>query len=79
MLGILGKQSYIYYVNEKRQDMIEWFLKLDESQKLQFIEDLFNEGNEMEALALVKIVLDAPLNQGGIQTEKIKKVINERI
>ena len=59
--------------------MKEWFLQLDESQKLQFIEDLFNEGNEMEALALVRIVLDAPLNQGGIQTDKIKKIINERI
>ena len=28
--------------------MKEWFLQLDESQKLQFIEDLFNEGNEMK-------------------------------
>tara|TARA_R110000751_G_scaffold221276_1_gene323790 strand:- start:413 stop:601 length:189 start_codon:yes stop_codon:yes gene_type:complete len=55
--------------------MKDWFLTLNKEDKLKFVNDLYQEGKVMEAFYLVKILLDTPLDKGGVSTEEIKKIL----
>jgi hypothetical protein len=52
----------------------DWFLGLPAEIKLELLGDMLKEGNAGMALATAKILLDAPLSEGGISTEKINRV-----
>ncbi len=55
----------------------EWFLSLPEEMKLKLMGDMLSEGEAGMALATMKILLDAPISEGGISTEKINEVWNK--
>lgn len=55
----------------------EWFLSLPEEMKLTLLGDMLKEGQAGMALATAKILLDAPLREGGVSTEKITAVFDK--
>ena len=52
----------------------EWFLSLPEETKLGILEDSLKEKEFGIFMAMTKILLDAPIQTGGISTEKIEEV-----
>jgi hypothetical protein len=57
----------------------EWFLSLPKEIKLQLIGDMLKEDQAMMALGAAKILLDAPISEGGVSTDEIKEVMDSRI
>ena len=57
----------------------DWFLSLPEEIKLKFLGDMLKEGESGTALAAAKILLDAPISNGGISTEDINKVFDNNL
>ena len=55
----------------------QWFLGLPEDFKLKVMGDMLNEGKFGMAFQTMKILLDAPITDGGISTEKINKVFED--
>ena len=55
----------------------KWFLSLPEEMKLTLLGDMLKEGNAVGALETAKILLDAPIHEGGISTGKITKVFDD--
>ena len=62
-----------------KQQEKEWFLSLPKEIKLQLIGDMIKEGQTMMALEAAKILLDAPITEGGISTDEIKEVMDTSI
>jgi len=52
----------------------DWVLGLPKETKLRFLEDALKEDNFKIFLQISKILLDAPLCDGGISTEEIEEV-----
>ena len=52
----------------------EWFLSLPEETKLDVLEDSLKKSEFGIFMAMTKILLDAPIQNGGISTEKIEEV-----
>ncbi len=52
----------------------QWFLGLPEDFKLKVMGDMLKEEQFGLAFQAMKILLDAPISEGGISTEKINKV-----
>ena len=52
----------------------EWFLSLPEETKLDVLEDSLKKNEFGIFMAMTKILLDAPIQNGGISTEKIEEV-----
>lgn len=57
----------------------DWFLSLPEEMKLMLLDDMLKEGKSMMALETSKILLDAPISDGGISTEKIQEVFDNNL
>ena len=57
----------------------DWFLSLPEEIKLKLLDDMLKEGKSMMALETSKILLDAPISEGGILTEKIQEVFDNNL
>lgn len=57
----------------------DWFLSLPEEMKLTLLDDMLKEGKYMMALEASKILLDPPLSEGGISTEKIQEVFDNNL
>tara|TARA_R110000751_G_scaffold213871_1_gene317399 strand:+ start:341 stop:538 length:198 start_codon:yes stop_codon:yes gene_type:complete len=52
----------------------KWFLSLPEEMKLKLMGDMLKEGETGMAFGTMKILLDAPISDGGVSTEKIQNV-----
>jgi len=52
----------------------EWFLSLPEETKLDVLENSLKKNEFGIFMAMTKILLDAPIQNGGISTEKIEEV-----
>jgi len=52
----------------------KWFLSLPEEMKLNLMGDMLKEGETGMAFGTMKILLDAPISDGGVSTEKIQNV-----
>lgn len=57
----------------------DWFLGLPAEMKLTLLDDMLKEGKSMMALETAKILLDAPISNGGISTEKIQEVFDNNL
>lgn len=57
----------------------QWFLSLPADMKLSLLGDMLKEGESGMALATAKILLDAPISEGGISTEDINKVFDNNL
>ena len=60
--------------NEKK-----WFLSLPKETKLRLLGEMHSEGEAGMALATAKILLDAPITEGGISTDEISEVMDAGI
>jgi len=60
--------------NEKK-----WFLSLPKETKLRLLGEMLSEGEAGMALATAKILLDAPITEGGISTDEISEVMDAGI
>ena len=60
--------------NEKK-----WFLSLPKETKLRLLGEMLCEGEAGMALATAKILLDAPITEGGISTDEISEVMDAGI
>jgi hypothetical protein len=67
----------------KNRDMKEeekkWFLSLPKETKLMLLGDMMKEGQTGMAFGTMKILLDAPISEGGILTDDIKEVMDTGI
>lgn len=54
----------------------EWFLSLDREIKLQLLEDMLKEDKFGMAFQASIVLLDAPIRQGGIESETISAVFD---
>ena len=52
----------------------DWFLSLPEETKLKLMEDMLKEEQFGLAFQTMHILLEAPISNGGISTEKIDKI-----
>jgi len=50
----------------------KWFLSLDEDKKLKLLQDMLEDEKIEMAFNTIKILLDTPVTEGGISTEKIQ-------
>ena len=57
----------------------DWFLSLPEEMKLELLGDMLKEGKTGMALQTSKILLDAPISEGGISTEELNKVFDNNL
>ena len=57
----------------------KWFLSLPKEIKLNLMDDMMKEGQTVMALETMKILLDAPISEGGISTDEIKVVMDRGI
>lgn len=57
----------------------DWLLSLPKENKLKFIESALKEGDFGMAMGIAKILLDAPIVDGGISTEEITEVMDKGI
>ena len=55
----------------------KWVLSLSREHKLQFMEDMLKEKMMVEWLQFIKILLDAPISEGGVETDIIDKIFNK--
>lgn len=55
-------------------ELKEWFLSMDKDVKLGLLESALKDNKFGEFMQLSKIVLDAPITEGGISTEEIENV-----
>ena len=56
------------------QEEKEWFLNLPEEVKLDVLENSLKEDKFGVFMEMTKILLDAPIQNGGISTEKIESI-----
>ena len=61
------------------QEKTKWFLSLPKETKLMLLGDMMKEGETGMAFATMKILLDAPISEGGILTDDIKEVMDKGI
>ena len=59
-----------------KEDDKKWFLSLSKKMKLELMADMLEEGEIGMALETMKIVLDAPISEGGILTKEIEEVFD---
>jgi hypothetical protein len=50
----------------------KWFLSLDEDIKLKLLQDMLEDEKIEMAFNTIKILLDTPVTEGGVSTEKIQ-------
>tara|TARA_R110000772_G_scaffold27545_2_gene69977 strand:- start:36 stop:272 length:237 start_codon:yes stop_codon:yes gene_type:complete len=62
-----------------KEEEKKWFLSLPKEMKLTLLEDMMKEGETGMAFATMKILLDAPISEGGILTDDIKEVMDTGI
>jgi|TARA_R110000824_G_scaffold130195_1_gene291885 hypothetical protein len=54
----------------------KWFLSLPKEIKLKLMDDMLKEGKTGMAFEVMKILLNAPIMDGGISSEEITEVFN---
>jgi len=55
--------------------LIKWFLSLSEEAKLDTLKDSLERDRFEEFTVLAKVLLDTPIQDGGIATDKVKAVV----
>jgi len=55
----------------------KWYLSMDREIKLNLLEDALKEKEYGHFFKLQKWLLDAPISQGGIETDAIKEIANK--
>ena len=55
----------------------KWVLSLPMEYKLQLMEDMLKEKKMDEWFSFIKILLDAPISEGGVETDIIDKIFNK--
>ena len=58
---------------------IQFVLNLPKKIKIQCLKDALEQNNSRVFFGLSKILLDAPLNRGGLESEIIEQIHNEHI
>jgi len=53
---------------------IEWLLSLSEEIKLDVLEDYLKQDMFVQFMIIAKVLLDTPIQSGGISTEKIEAI-----
>jgi hypothetical protein len=61
-------------MNEMKITEKDWILSLPKEMKLKILEDSLKEDEFGVFMGLTKILLDAPLSEGGIPTEEIEEI-----
>ena len=61
----------------KQKQYEDWFLSLPKKMKLKILNNLIKEDEYLMAVQTARILLDAPLDDGGILTEEIEKLFND--
>lgn len=61
---------------EMTLEQVKWVLSLDEQFKLDTLADMLEQDEFAMALQFSKMLLDAPISQGGIASEKITEIFN---
>ncbi len=56
-----------------------WILSLDLEQKTMLMESMLKEGQVGYYMQFTKVLLDAPLGNGGVSTDYIKKIFDKII
>ena len=59
-----------------KEDEKKWFLSLPKEMKLKLMADMLEEEEFGMAMETMKIVLDAPISEGGILTKEIEEVFD---
>ena len=59
-----------------KEDEKKWFLSLPKEKKLELMADMLEEDEIGMALETMKILLDAPISEGGILTKEIEEVFD---
>ena len=59
-----------------KEEEKKWFLSLPKVMKLTLLEDMMKEGETGMAFETMKILLDAPISEGGILSDDIKEVMD---
>ena len=59
-----------------KEDEKKWFLSLPKEMKLKLMADMLEEDEIGMAMETMKIVLDAPISEGGILTKEIEEVFD---
>jgi hypothetical protein len=54
----------------------KWFLSLPKEMKLKLMDNMLKEGKTGMAFEVMKILLNAPIMDGGISSEEITEVFN---
>ena len=62
-----------------KEEEKKWFLSLPKEMKLTLLEDMMKEGETGMAFETMKILLDAPISEGGILSDDIKEVMDTGI
>ena len=62
-----------------KEEEKKWFLSLPKEMKLMLLEDMMKEGETGMAFETMKILLDAPISEGGILSDDIKEVMDTGI
>ena len=52
----------------------KWILKLPKEIKMSVLDDMYREGKIGEFIVLSKVLLNAPISEGGVATEEIEQI-----
>lgn len=63
-------------LNETEKD---WILSLGLEHKTMLMEEMLKDGQVGHYMQFTKVLLDAPLSEGGVSTEYIQKIFNKII
>lgn len=68
----------VFKLKTMKQYEKEWILSLPEETKLKLLTDMLDRNEAGMALQFQMILLEAPISEGGISTEKLKAVWDKR-
>jgi hypothetical protein len=52
----------------------KWILKLPKEIKMSALDDMYREGKIGEFIVLSRVLLNAPISEGGVATEEIEQI-----
>jgi hypothetical protein len=66
--------SKIERLTQNKEDECKWILKLPKEIKMSALDDMCREGKIGEFIVLSKVLLNAPISEGGVATEEIEQI-----
>ena len=61
------------------KNMDKWFLSLPRDVKIEHLKCFLECNGVLMTMPVVKLLLDSPINEGGIETEVINELVNKQI